>query len=67
MLFDLRLPLGLLFLATGLLVAGYGVAGHVALSAGVNIDVVWGLAMAGFGAVMLLLVLVARSRGPSKD
>ncbi|HZZ70242.1 MAG TPA: hypothetical protein VFE18_18885 [Phenylobacterium sp.] len=58
--FDVRLPIGLLFLAIGLLVAGYGVMGHVPLSAGVNIDLVWGAVMAVFGAIMLVLAALAR-------
>ena len=34
MIFDVRLPIGLLFLAIGILVGGYGLTGHVAPSAG---------------------------------
>ncbi|WP_309604428.1 hypothetical protein [Phenylobacterium sp.] len=64
MTFDVRLPIGLLFLAIGALVAAYGLtadqAAMSAHSAGLNIDLVWGLVMAGFGAVMLVLVWLAR-------
>ena len=64
MLFDVRLPIGLLFLAIGLLVAGCGLFGDptvfAAHSAGLNIDLVWGSAMAAFGALMLLLAALAR-------
>lgn len=60
MLFDVRLPIGLLFLAIGLLVAGYGVLGPVTLSAGVNIDLIWGSVMAVFGAIMLALAALAK-------
>ena len=60
MLFDVRLPIGLLFLAIGLLVAGYGVLGPVTLSAGVNIDLIWGGVMAVFGAIMLGLAALAK-------
>jgi len=67
MLFDVRLPIGLLFLAMGLLVGGYGLLGDQALlasrSAGVNIDLVWGAVMAAFGALMLLLAGLARRKG----
>ena len=59
MTFDVRLPIGLLFLAIGLLVAGYGAAAQP-MAAGVNIDLVWGLVMAGFGVLMLVLVALAR-------
>jgi hypothetical protein len=60
MLFDVRLPIGLLFLAIGLLVAGYGLLGPATLSTGVNIDLVWGSVMAVFGAVMLVLAALAK-------
>ena len=62
--FDVRLPIGLLFLAIGVLVAGAGLTGDPkvlqAHSAGVNIDLIWGSVMAGFGALMLLLAALAR-------
>jgi hypothetical protein len=71
MIFDLRLPIGLLFLAIGLLVAAVGLTGDpkvfAAHSAGLNIDLVWGLAMTGFGAAMLLLAAVHRRRAPPAD
>ena len=67
MIFDVRLPIGLLFLAIGLLVAGFGLTGDPAVfrahDAGLNIDLVWGSVMAGFGAVMLLLAGLARRKG----
>jgi len=67
--FDVRLPIGLLFLAIGVLVAGYGLTGAPpslqAHSAGLNIDLVWGSVMAVFGAVMLGLVALARRKRPS--
>jgi hypothetical protein len=66
-----RLPIGLLFLAIGLLVTGVGLTGDPkvfeAHSAGLNIDVVWGLVMAGFGALMLLLAAIHRRRAPPND
>jgi hypothetical protein len=67
MLFDVRLPIGLLFLAIGLLVAATGLtsdkAAMEAHAAGLNIDLVWGVIMAGFGAIMLLLAALARRKG----
>jgi hypothetical protein len=67
--FDIRMPIGLLFLAIGVLVAGYGLTGDPASlqahSAGLNIDLVWGSVMAVFGAVMLGLVALARRKRPS--
>ena len=66
--FDVRLPIGLLFLAIGVLVAGYGLTGAPATvsahAAGLNIDLVWGSVMAVFGAVMLALVALARRKKP---
>jgi hypothetical protein len=66
--FDVRLPIGLLFLAIGVLVGGYGLTGDPATfsahSAGLNIDLVWGSVMAVFGAVMLGLVALARRKTP---
>jgi hypothetical protein len=62
--FDVRLPIGLLFLAIGLLVAGAGLTGDPkvleAHSAGVNIDLIWGSVMAAFGALMLVLAALAK-------
>lgn len=64
MTFDVRLPIGLLFLAIGALVAVFGLtadpAAMAAHSAGLNIDLIWGLVMAAFGALMLLMVWFAR-------
>jgi hypothetical protein len=70
--FDVRLPIGLLFLAIGLLLAFYGLTGGPARfsahSAGLNIDLVWGSVMAVFGAVMLTLTALARrGRGSPPD
>jgi MYXO-CTERM domain-containing protein len=66
MLFDVRLPIGLLFLAIGALVAVCGLTGDPkvfeAHSAGLNIDLAWGSVMAGFGVLMLGLVGFARRR-----
>ena len=71
MIFDVRLPIGLLFLAIGILVTAVGLTGDPkvfeAHSAGLNIDVAWGLVMAGFGALMLLLAAVHRRHAPPND
>ena len=68
--FDVRLPIGLLFLAIGVLVAGYGLIGDPATfsahAAGLNIDLVWGSVMAAFGAIMLVLTVLARRKRPSQ-
>ncbi len=68
--FDIRWPIGLLFLAIGVMLAGYGLvadprefAGH---SLGLNVDLWWGSAMALGGAVFLALAFASRraGRGP---
>lgn len=68
MIFDVRLPIGLLFLCIGILVTGAGLLGNPAVltahSDGLNIDVAWGLVMAGFGALMLLLAALGRRKTP---
>ncbi len=63
---DIRLPVGLFFLASGLLLAGYGLlvdpevyARH---SLGQNVNSIWGLIFAVFGIIMLLLVRRTRIR-----
>ena len=67
MSFDIRLPIGTLFLALGLILIAYGLVSDPAIyrehSLGVNINLAWGAAMAGFGAIMLGLALSARRRG----
>jgi hypothetical protein len=64
MSFDIRLPIGLLFLAIGLLLAGLGLTGDQAhlktASIGVNIDLVWGAVLSLFGAAMLVLTRLRR-------
>jgi hypothetical protein len=54
MTLDIRKPIGWLFLIFGVLIGGYGQA-HALLSAGINVDLVWGAVLAVFGAAMLWL------------
>lgn len=57
---DLRLPIGLLMAAIGLLLAGYGLASDAEVfrrSLGINIDLIWGTVLLVFG---LLMVFAAR-------
>ena len=66
---DIRLPIGGLFTAIGVLLAGYGLAtnGNAELykpSLSVNINLWWGLAMLVFGVLMLVFALRARAKGP---
>ena len=62
---DVRVPIGGLFTALGLLLGGYGLAtagdvAHYARSRSVNINLWWGLVMLAFG--VLLLVAASRAR-----
>ena len=56
--FDIRWPIGLLFVTFGVLLAGFGLASDASLyqrSLGVNVNLWWGVVMLAFGAVMLAL------------
>ena len=62
--FDIRLPIGGLFTALGLLVGGYGIStggDAYVRSLGVNVNLWWGLVMLAFG--VLLLVGASRAKG----
>ena len=60
---DVRLPIGILFLAIGVVVAAQGfIAGPSASAAGLPIDLIWGAAMALFGVLALALAASARSQ-----
>lgn len=53
---DIRLPIGLLFSALGLVLIFFGAAGDPAIyarSLGINVNVLWGLVLLAFGAAML--------------
>ena len=63
---DIRLPLGLLFLVTGGMMAVYGLFTHGSAiyekSLGIDINLAWGLALSLFGLSMLLLAYLDRRR-----
>ena len=53
---DLRVPIGLLFLALGALLAVYGALGDRAIyqaSLGINVNLWWGVVLVLFGSIML--------------
>jgi len=56
---DLRIPLGLLFSIVGVLLSIYGLVTRgseiYARSAGLDINLIWGIVMLGFGLTMFLL------------
>lgn len=62
---DLRLPIGGLFVVLGAILGVYGVitngdATMYARSAGINVNLVWGVVMLAFGALFLVLAQRAR-------
>lgn len=61
---DVRLPMGLLFLSLGLILVGYGVMADPAIyakhSLGQNVNLIWGVIFALFGALMLWLTSRAK-------
>lgn len=60
---DLRLPIGWMFTAFGVMLAGYGLASDPAIyarSLGVNVNLWWGLVLLGFGLLMLGFAVRAR-------
>ena len=64
MTFDLRLPIGLLFSLLGTLLSVVGLTTPESLyqkSLGLNVNLLWGLVILGFGAVMLGFALRARA------
>lgn len=63
--FDLRLPLGSLFLIFGLILAGYGMVSGPEIyqrSLGINVNLWWGSFLILFGAVMLFLGISGKKR-----
>jgi hypothetical protein len=67
--FDLRLPLGWLFVILGGLIICAGFGAQVTsegMSLGLNIDFLWGAVMIGFGLACLWFARrYAKKRGPS--
>jgi len=64
MTFDLRLPIGLLFSLLGTLLCVVGLTTPESLyqkSLGLNVNLLWGLVILGFGTVMLGLAFRARA------
>jgi len=62
---DIRWPIGIIFTIYGAVLAIYGLVADPAIfvsSAGVNIDLWWGLAMLGFGIIMVGLAFRAVPR-----
>jgi hypothetical protein len=68
---DIRLPIGLLFVIVGALIAIFGFATTGSemyrRSLGININVWSGLCLTAFGAIMLWLALRVRGTGGKRD
>ncbi len=64
---DVRVPLGLLFLLLGIILIVFGLTSDPAIyaqhSLGQNVNLFWGAIFALFGAVMLVLTRLGKSRG----
>lgn len=60
--FDIRIPIGLLFLIIGGMLTTYGVVAP-SESVGLNINAIWGGVMALFGVGMLVLSFASAKRG----
>jgi hypothetical protein len=59
---DIRWPIGLMFTLIGVLLTGYGVLRRSdSLSLDININLVWGLVLLVFGALMLWLAWRGKS------
>jgi len=68
---DIRLPIGLMFGIMGAMLAAYGVMTlnssiYTEHSLGINVNLIWGLVLILFAAVMLGLVWKSRSGGKTE-
>jgi hypothetical protein len=66
---DVRIPSGLMFMAIGGLLTAYGALGDRAIyakSLGININLIWGVAMLVAGACLLTLARIGASGRTSR-
>lgn len=66
---DLRFPIGIMFSLVGLILAGYGMMtnGNAELyrrSLDININLIWGIFLVIFGALMLGFAIKGAKSGP---
>lgn len=62
---DIRVPIGMMFIVLGVLLAGYGVVSDPRIyerSLGININLVWGSTLAVAGVALLLLARRRQAR-----
>jgi hypothetical protein len=63
---DIRWPIGLMFSLIGVLLLIEGaIGGNKELSVGININLIWGIVLLVFGALMLLGAARGRKTPPS--
>ncbi|MDR2697378.1 MAG: hypothetical protein LBB40_02760 [Holophagales bacterium] len=66
MQFDLRFPIGLLFIGFGVTLTIFGLVtpeDMYLISLGINVNLVWGIVMLVFGGIMLGLALARKRKG----
>jgi hypothetical protein len=64
---DIRWPIGFMFSIVGLLLAGYGLASDAEIykcSLGININLIWGVVLLIFGAIMITLAKIGSRKAP---
>ena len=64
---DIRVPIGLMFLIVGAIIAGYGIATngnsmYADHSLGININLIWGIVLVLFSLAMLGLSWIASKK-----
>jgi hypothetical protein len=67
---DIRLPIGGLFIALGLLLTLYGIFGDTSIyqrSLGINVNLGWGAMLLAFGLIMAALAQWGKSGKASED
>jgi len=63
---DIRWPIGLMFTLIGVLLAGFGVVHRAeSVSLGININLIWGVVLLGFGVFMLVGAIKDKKNPPS--
>ena len=63
---DIRWPIGLMFTLIGALLTVFGLAkGAESTSLGININLIWGVVLLVFGALMLLGAISGKKNPPS--
>lgn len=67
---DIRLPIGGLFIALGLLLAIFGILGDRSIyqrSLGINVNLGWGVVLLAFGLIMATMARWGKPGKASKD